>query len=400
MLKRVIIGIMCLATMLCSCKENKSTGEIIKIKINPLKAQEEINLSEFVDSVKYIKLQSDSNCLMGRILFIKIKQKYIYVCDVGQKIIFVFDKNGKYVSKLDKRGKGPDEYMYINGAFIDDNEKFIEVFDGKGVLLKYSNISFNLLEKHPMEKVIANSFRKINDYYYFATQQIKNLVNKKNTNANVLIVKNGKIVKILFDKDIETNNITYTPFHESFTVNDNKELFVSIMYDNTFYKLQDMNAYPVLTVDFGKYAMDNSIGLKSVKEQMRYLRNNTAHQAFFPVLNINNSNIMAFNYLFNESDNHILNYEFIQLKKNNKTFHTKRIKNDITAFPNHISLSTSWGGICHEVWYDDYLVNIIQPSYEFMDDNGENKKEIKGLGVITSEDNPIIVLMKLKKELK
>ncbi len=400
MLKRVIIGIMFLTTILCSCEENKSTGEIMKIKIDPLEAQEEINLSEFVDSVKFIKLQTDSDCVMGRILFIKIKQKYIYVFDAGQKIIFVFDKNGRYVSKLDKRGKGPDEYIHISAAFIDDNEKFIEVFDGKGALLKYSNISFNLLEKQPMEHLSANSFRKINDCYYFATQQIRNHVNNKSTNANILIVKNGKIVKTLFDKHIETNNITYTPFLESFTINDKNELFVSIMYDNTFYQLRDMDAYPIFTVDFGKYAMDKSIGLKPVKEQMQYLRTNTAHQAFFPVLNINNSNIMAFNYLFNEYDNHIHNYEYIQLKKNNKTFHTKRIKNDITDFPKYVSLSTSWGGICHEVWHDNCLVNTIQPSNEFIYDNEDNKKEIKGLGVITAEDNPIIVLMKLKKDVK
>ena len=172
------------------------------------------------------------------------------------------------------------------------------------------------------------------------------------------------------------------------------------MYDNTFYQLRDVDAYPMFTIDFGKYAMDKSVGEKPIKEQMLYLRKNTAHQAFFPVLNINNSNIMAFNYLFNESNNHIHNYEFIQLKKSDKTFHTKRIKNDITSFPKYVTLSTSGSHICHEVWYEDYLVNIIQPGDLFVGNSGENKKNIKGLGVITQEDNPIIVLMKLKKELK
>ena len=399
-LKKAIINVLFFAAILSSCNVNKSTDKIPTIRINPYEAQKEINLSEFVDSVKYIKLQTDANCVMGRIVFIRIKQKYIYVFDAGQKIIFVFDKKGRYVSKLDKRGKGPKEYMHINGVFIDDNEKFIEIYDAKGILLKYSNISFDLLEKHPMDRVISNSFRKINDYYYFATQQIRNYINKKPTNANILIVKNGKIVKTLFDRHIETNNITYVPFLESFTVNDKKELFVSIMYDNTFYQLRDLDAYPVFTIDFGKYAMDKSVGMKPIKEQMLYLRKNTDQKAFFPVLDINNSNIIAFNYLFNESNNHIHNYEFIQLKKINKTFHTKRIKNDITAFPEYVTLSTSGGNICHEVWYEDYLVNIINPGNLFLGNSGEDRKNINGLGIITQEDNPIIVLMKLKKELK
>ncbi len=399
MLKQIIFGVIILTIMLFGCKENRRTGDVQRITINPLEAQEEINLSEFVDSVKYIKLQSDPDCLMGRILLIEIMHKYIYALDVGQKIVFVFGKNGKYISKLDKRGRGPDEYMYLHGVFIDDKEKIVEIFDGEGFLLKYSNISFNLLGKYPMERVTANSFKKNNEYYYFATQQNKNVVNKETTNANILIVRNGKIVKTLFDKHIETNNISYSPFLESFTINDKKELYVSIMYDNTFYQLRKLEAIPILTVDFGKYAMDNSIGLKPIKEQMLYLRKNTDHQAFFPVLNINNSNILAFNYLFNESNNHIYNYEYIQFKKVNKIIHTKRIKNDITGFPEYVTLSTSGGQICHEAWYEDYLVNIVQPGMQIFNID-VNKKEIKGLGEISPEDNPIIVLLKLKKEFR
>jgi hypothetical protein len=395
MVRKILIGVICFVCISCNRKESNYNNEIEVIKINPLEAKEEINLSEFVDSVKYIKLQTDSNCILGRIALLIIKQKYIYVCDVGQMIIFMFDKNGKYVSKLDKRGKGPGEYWQIAGVFIDDDEKFIEVLNINGSLLKYSNISFNLLEKRSIDRVFANSFRKIDDKYYFATQQIKNTFNKKPTNANILIVKNGKIIKTLFDKDINTNNIGYSPFLESFTINDKKELFVSIMYDNTFYKLQDMNAFPVFTVDFGNYGIDNSIGLKSMQEQMQYLRKNTVGKAFFPVLNINNSGIVAFTYCFSEDKDRTVGYEFIKLKRNNKVFHTKRIKNDITDFPSYISLSSSSGQMCHEIWYNDYLVSIVQPANMLTYGNGKN--EIKGLGIVTAEDNPIIVLMKLKK---
>jgi hypothetical protein len=401
---RIIIIIIFLTSLLYSCKEHKNTGEVIKI--NPYEAKDEINLSEIADSVKYIKLQTDSNCVMGRIHDIFIREKYIYALDVSQHIIFVFDKNGKLISKLDKRGKGPDEYLRLGPTFIDDNEEFIEFINYSGKnpnITKYSNISFSLLDnKRSMPRISANSCRREGDTYYFATQQIENKVYGKPTNSGILIVKNGKIEKTLFDKNIITNHSSFCSNIESFTKNDKDELFVSIMYDNTFYQLQNMNAYPIFTVDFGKYSIDNSVGFKPLNEQLQYIKNING-LASFPVLNINNTDIMIFSYYFKQNIKSGMYKrtdlrQYIKLKNSNKIFHTKRIKNDITSFPNDVDLSTYCCNIGHEVWYKDYLVDIILPSDYFS--GNETKKTVEGLGEVTIEDNPIIVLMKLKKELK
>lgn len=66
--------------------------------------------------------------------------------------------------------------------------------------------------------------------------------------------KIGK-VKTLFDKNIETNHHYFSPNSESFIQNDKKQLFVSLMYNNTFYRLDRGNTDPVISVDFGKYGM-------------------------------------------------------------------------------------------------------------------------------------------------
>ncbi len=170
-----------LASVLSGCKDKEHTGMVEVIKINPYEVKDEINLSEIADSVIYIKLQTDSNCVMGRIHDIFIREKYIYALDVSQHIIFVFDKHGKLISKLDKRGKGPDEYLRLGPTFIDDNEELIEFINYSGKnpnITKYSNISFNLLDnKTQMPGISANSCRREGDTYYFATQQIENIVN-------------------------------------------------------------------------------------------------------------------------------------------------------------------------------------------------------------------------------
>lgn len=49
-----------------ACKQQKLNNEALEvISVNPLEAEEYINLSEIADSVKCIKLQTDSNNIMG-----------------------------------------------------------------------------------------------------------------------------------------------------------------------------------------------------------------------------------------------------------------------------------------------------------------------------------------------
>ena len=231
--------------------------------------------------------------------------------------------------------------------FIDEDEEYVDIINSVSdntSIMRYSNLTFNLLEKQPMPKISANTCRQMGDTYYFATQQIENRVDGNNTNAGILVVKDGKVEGALFDKQIVTHNSSFSPNSESFTINNNNELFVSVMYDNTFYQLDDMNAYPRFTIDFGKHGIDNLIGLKPLGEQIEYIKKING-LASFPVLTVNNTEIMAFSYYFKQENKDPMFREsdfrqYIRLKKNSKIFHTKRIKNDITPFPEKIYLSS------------------------------------------------------------
>lgn len=333
---------------------------------------------------------------------IVIRKKYIYAMDVSQQIIFVFDKNGSFVAKLDKRGPGADEYTFMGPVFIDNNEEYIELINYRGestTKLKYSNISFELLEVSPFPDVSCNSCKRNKGFYYFLTQQQENIVDDDTTNAGLVIVDENKNKRLLFDKKIETGHLYFSPVSESFAQNNANELFVSLMYDDTFYRLEAGEAYPFLTVDFGKYSMDNFIGLKSTGEQLEYIKNMNGI-ASFPVLNIENSNMMSFSYYFKQDEQSRMYREtdfrqYIKIKKNNKVYHGKKIINDITSFPNHIYVSSYFFNCVHEVLYEDYLVDIIVPNYYFSDDKVD-KVFVDGIGEVTAYDNPLVVMMKLK----
>jgi hypothetical protein len=391
----------------CGCGERASMkdniGEVISI--NPHEAKEYVNLSEIADSIKCIRLQPAADDIMGRIRDIIIRKKYIYAVDFSQEIVFVFDKTGQFVTKLNKKGQGPGEYVWLGNVFVDDNEEYMEVMDmGKGTILKYTNISFELVESLHIPNnrfPVNNNFRKNGGYYYFESYLLANVINDKHIQGGVVIVDDKYNMKVLFDKKTETNNYFYYIRNESFAQNDRNELFVSMPYDNTFYRLEKGEAYPVFTVDFGKYGMNNkTVGSMSTGEQEGYVEN-TKNLASFPMLNLNNSNIMSFSYYFKQKSGSFDEKDIHQyIKIKDKVHHVKKIRNDLTDFPDRLYLCSSHSSCSHDVWHEDYLVDVIMTHLYFYDDeemfNG-GKFYVEGIGNITSDEEVIVVLMKLKK---
>jgi hypothetical protein len=171
------------------------------------------------------------------------------------------------------------------------------------------------------------------------------------------------------------------------------------MYDNTFYQLKSGEAYPIFAVDFGKYGINNDIGLESTRKQMKYIQN-INNLASFPVLNINNEDIVSFSYYFKQDKNERMYREedfrqYIKIRKDNKVYHVKKIKNDISDFPSHVYISSYFFNCVHEVWHENCLVDIVLPNY-YLPNTGLEKIFVEGIGEITEEDDPVIIMMKLK----
>lgn len=187
----------------------------------------------------------------------------------------------------------------------------------------------------------------------------------------------------------------FGPFAENFTKTEDDEIIVSLMYNNTFFKLSNMEAQPVLTVDFGKHNLDSAIGLKSTVEQMDFLYSDERSEglAYFPVLNTYNSDLLAFTYYYKENSKiHV--HHYLDLKSGDRKFHVRDIENDLTGFPDKVFICSFSYSIRHEVYRDGYLVEVFLPA----DHIKEKSADIPGLGKVDREDNPIIVLMKIREE--
>lgn len=389
----------------CDNRHNRAASEMEIIQIDPMQADEFIPLSEIAESIQCVRLQVDSGDVMGRIREIIIKKKHIYAVDISQQAIFVFDKEGRLVAKLNKKGQGPGEYLRIGPVFIDEDESYIELVNytgGKQSILRYKNLTFDFMgaiSSYP--DISANSVKRHNGLFYFATQQIDNKINGEDTNGDLIVCDNEDNFKVLFDKKIETGHHYFSMTSECFSKNNKGELFFSPMYGNIFYQLNDRDAVPLFQIDFGTYHINESVGLQSTKEQMEYIRKMN-RVAAFPVLNIYDDRIFSFSYYFKQSDTERWMNEgdfrqYITFRKSKKVYHAKAIRNDLSTFPDRLYLSSYFFGCVHEVLHEDYLVDVIVPDLYFHDT--DEKVYVEGLGEVSADSDPIVVMMKLKENL-
>ena len=96
------------------------------------------SISNISDSVKFIKLESSTNCMLSdNTVDVEITDKFILIAEMFG--IYQFDISGKFIRHIGRTGRGSNEYPQVNGMQIDQSLNLIYVFAGKknGELLIY-----------------------------------------------------------------------------------------------------------------------------------------------------------------------------------------------------------------------------------------------------------------------
>lgn len=134
-----------LISILFSCSEVKEKKEE-KILLQVGKVQEKkCKLSELLESVELIPLETTDSCLIGgnRNKNIVYKES-VYICS-GEEI-FKFHKDGKFIRKLSGLGNGPSDYLSINDFDVIERNNNVEVWisHSKGIS-RYDDVTFDFL---------------------------------------------------------------------------------------------------------------------------------------------------------------------------------------------------------------------------------------------------------------
>ena len=134
----LILGVMILGFMACSNKKTVEPNPVVLDNIIHLSTaiknvREEMMLSELVDSVSYVPLETKSNCMLGNTQRLTFSPHYIFYSN------YCFDWNGRFLFRIGNQGQGACEdiyvhvadIVYLNNHFYGNASKIIE-YDDRG----------------------------------------------------------------------------------------------------------------------------------------------------------------------------------------------------------------------------------------------------------------------------
>jgi hypothetical protein len=145
-------GIVFLALSLSSChsqKQQDSTpSDITYLSINPSKLPPLAKLTDVVESVRLIPLETNSQCYINAIVRTFVGKEYILVMSPGtMQYLYLFNIDGAFIRKIGRPGKGPTEYTDIRDISVNEERKEVYLStDLHGEMITYS-FDGNFLER-------------------------------------------------------------------------------------------------------------------------------------------------------------------------------------------------------------------------------------------------------------
>lgn len=101
-----------------------NTEEFIHLKIIPaLTQKKELKLSELVDHIEYVQLESRRECMVAG-GWVVVGEKYIVICTGVRfgEVVLLFNRQGKFIRKIGQKGQGPGEYEMPTQIDLSPNE--------------------------------------------------------------------------------------------------------------------------------------------------------------------------------------------------------------------------------------------------------------------------------------
>lgn len=370
-----IIGFTVLVLLIGCTNSTYNSNEIKKADQTIVlpKMVEDINLlySEICDTVKYVKLETNEECLIGSMSKIQFNDSLIYIGDFSRrKSILVFSITGSFLKKLDRMGKGPGEYLAISDFMVDDKNKLIYVYDNlQGKHLVY-DLNFNLVNEFYNKGLYITSAVGFDNNWYIYTGYREN---NPEYRFNFMIYDNK--FEIL-DKKLPYEPIVgHRNWNHFRRIGSDMFMITSFpdkiyCYSNYLYEAYDIK------LDDEDIFFDPFQYPKEKKAWDIIVENNLVHIYDFDLTN---------------------NWVFLRIQKGNANyFALHNVNTEKTMVGRHVINDLQYSLIVGivEGLYDDHIVSYINPN--FLLENFPPEFNKKYYGNINFSDNPIIVLAKLK----
>lgn len=169
--------LLALALVCFSCGGKKTTDQLSEAEVEAevpqfpqivpfetgIETEREILLSQIADSVQYIPLETNNNCLIKSIntgAVIRTK-KYWFLPWV--ETLFQFTAEGKFVRKIGSKGGGPGQYTWVQQANVNEEKGLVFMLTTSKKINVYDMETGKFLYDMKIPSIETGSFGMLND---------------------------------------------------------------------------------------------------------------------------------------------------------------------------------------------------------------------------------------------
>ena len=347
---------------------NVDTSSLLRIDLNEALEGDLINETDVLDTMLFIPLETTPESIIAYPSKIMMTDDRIFVLDSEHNIV-IFDNNGRYISSL-KKGQGPGEINKLMSVSYNYLEQQLMVIQNKWIM--YYDKDGNPIDKGIKCAFTCKEFAAIPSgfiFFHFVScnrhlgpQAEKALFL---TNSDMNILNTG--IDVLSQNNVICCIDNITRYNGSY--------FISQFYNDTIFCVSE-NGGPALKA---KYLLDYSSCKapdSESEDRVGKFYNNGS------VLENATSQIFFFT---------CIRKGIFVVVRDKGTGHTMGgYKFDCDGFPEYLASAKTQHG--------EYFVSVLQP-FKGMECSSpavspESNAKLKGL---TEEDNPVLVLYKLKQ---
>lgn len=250
----LIIAIFCTN----ACKNDSSLPLIPEVNFEEARKTEKgFSLSEVVDELKVIKLETNKDCLIGRSnINLIFSNDHLFVSQ-SRSPLFVFNADGKFIRSIGTIGRGPGEIEESYNFSFNPTDSTVLFFGGsRNSILVYSFNGKYLRDINIDQRILSLKYLK-KDLFYAALY----LLPEADTLGYNHIIFNhmGEIVDKYYLKGYTQPNFGSTDYPayvrpSPIATEINDEIYIYSTFNDTIFKIsKDKKIIPCITWGKGKY---------------------------------------------------------------------------------------------------------------------------------------------------
>ena len=374
----------------CSCSSTnivtisaKSDNSKI-LALDAVFEQKEFHISDLVDTLEVIALETTSESVLASINLTKITDDYIYVMDSYQNGgLAIFDKDGKFVHRL-LYGNGPGEINSVTSFDVDEHFLYtyqpdkVNKYTLNGIFIE----SYPILEKL---KMFFNSIHIVNDGFLLSIMPC----NSEYLVHSVLYVDSDFNQKQLFLFD---NHFDGFISFDNFKMFKEGVVFAPVMH-NTVYKFDGATFKPFYYFDYSKHENTFETNPDCNSSGLNFRNDHCKINKFFFDGRIFETNDYLYMTFY---DGYTPFRVYIDAKNGKFRSGIAPSPDDAPVWPLVYGLVVSQ--------YDDFFVQTLPPDHYLGDDHLEENVSIlehisdedkHKLLTAKEDDNPLIILYRL-----